>query len=69
MVKVFFKHGLVYTFTTLISRGISIILLPFYVRVLSTADYGIIDMLVLIGTFVNYIVTLEITQGIARFYG
>jgi polysaccharide biosynthesis protein len=69
MVKVFFKHGLIYTFTNLISRGISIILLPFYVRVLSTADYGIIDMLVLIGTFVNYIVTLEITQGIARFYG
>ena len=46
-----------------------LILLPIYVRVLSSADYGFLDIAVIIGSLVNFIVTLEIGQGIARFYG
>lgn len=69
MIKTFFKHGFIYSFSSFLSKGLSLILLPIYVRVLSSADYGFLDIAVIIGSLVNFIVTLEIGQGIARFYG
>lgn len=68
MLKTFFKHGLVYSASIFLSRGLSIILLPFYTRVLTPNDYGIIDIMTITTTLVSYIITLEIAQAIARFY-
>lgn len=69
MIKTFFKHGFIYSFSSFLSKSLSLILLPIYVRVLSSADYGFLDIAVIIGSLVNFIITLEIGQGIARFYG
>lgn len=69
MIKTFFKHGFIYSFSSFISKGLSLILLPIYVRVLSSADYGLLDLAAIVCSLVNYIVTLEVGQGIARFYG
>jgi hypothetical protein len=42
--------------------------LPLYTRILSTTDYGIFDLLIIFGNFVNVIVAFEISQSIYRFY-
>ncbi len=68
MIKRFFKDSAVYSVGTILSRGIQIILLPLYTRLLSTSDYGIIDILAIVGNFINVTVAFEITQGFARYY-
>lgn len=67
MIKRFLKHGLFYSLVTLLSRGISFLLLPIYTHVLSPADFGAIDMLTLLGIILNLLVALEVMQGVARF--
>lgn len=69
MLKQFFKDGVIYSISNMITRGISILLVPLYTRVLSPADYGIIDMVAVVTNLVNLTVALEITQGVARFFG
>jgi O-antigen/teichoic acid export membrane protein len=67
MLKKFLKDGAIYSISNLLSRGISIFLIPFYTRVLSPSDYGIIDILTIITTLINLTIAFEITQGIARY--
>ena len=59
--------------TTIVSVGkictqlITFFLLPLYTAILSTAEYGIVDLLnTLVGLFLP-IMTLQIEQGIFRF--
>ena len=68
MIKNFVKDGLIYAIPTFISRGMSIILVPIYTRILSTSDYGILDLLTITGTFVGMVISMELTQSVARFY-
>ena len=42
MIKQFVKDSAVYGLTTILARGISFLLLPFYTRVLMPEEYGII---------------------------
>ena len=67
MIKRFIKDGLIYTFVTLFSRGISFLLIPVYTRTFVPEEYGVIDMLTLLGIILNLSVSLEISQGIARY--
>lgn len=50
------------------SRGIAIFLVPFYTRIFTPNDYGIIDLLAISSQLIVSIFPLEITQAIARFY-
>ncbi len=68
MLKQFIKDSFVYGISGIITRGITIFLVPFYTRVLSPADYGIIDLIAIISSIVIIIFPLQITQAIARFY-
>jgi O-antigen/teichoic acid export membrane protein len=68
MLKQFFKDSFLYGIAGLLSRGISIILLPLYTRILSPVDFGIIDLVVVFASFVNVLVPLGISSGIARYY-
>ena len=68
MLKRLFSDTLIYTVPAILSRSISFLLLPIYTRILSTSDYGIFDLIMVFGGFVNLTIPLEITQGIARFY-
>lgn len=68
MIKVFFKDSIVYTLPSLVSRGISFLLLPLYTRVLSPGDYGSLDLFSIFSNIVNLTIALEITQAVARFY-
>jgi O-antigen/teichoic acid export membrane protein len=67
-IKSFIKQSSIYTISSFLSRGISLLLIPLYTRVLNPADYGAIDILTLSCTLINMIIALEIHQAIARFY-
>ena len=68
MLKRLFKDSAVYTLSSVISRGLSVLLVPLYTRVLSPADYGVIDILAVASHLITMTVALEITQGLARYY-
>lgn len=68
MFRSFLKDSAIYAVPTFISRGLSLILVPLYTRVLSPADYGSLDLLVAFAGIVNLTIALEVSQGVARFY-
>ncbi len=66
--QAFLRDSAIYAVPTWISRGLHIILVPLYTRVLSPADYGALDLLMVFASFVNLTVALEVSQGVARYY-
>jgi O-antigen/teichoic acid export membrane protein len=65
-VRRFLRDSGVYALGGLVTRGLGLLLLPFYTRVLSPHDYGLVDLLIVLGAFVNVTLTLEVSQGLAR---
>lgn len=63
----FLKDGFIYSFPTIISRGLTFLLLPIYTRYLSPTEYGIFDLIILFTNLFQIIITAEITQGLARY--
>lgn len=68
MIRTFFRDSAIYAFPTFLSSGLSLLLIPLYTRVLSTADYGTLDMLLVFGNLITLTVSLEVSQGVARYY-
>lgn len=68
MIKEFFKNSFIYTIGTILTRGISILLIPIYTRYISPTEYGIIDIFVVLASIINLTIALEITHAIARYY-
>jgi O-antigen/teichoic acid export membrane protein len=62
------RDTIMYTIPSLLTRGLGLILVPLYTRVLSPADYGSFDLLTAFAGIVNLTIALEISQGLARFY-
>lgn len=59
----------IYGLAAIFSRGLSLLVLPIYTRVLSPVDYGALDIILVIGNLAALVVPLEISQALARFYG
>ncbi|MDP3684826.1 MAG: oligosaccharide flippase family protein, partial [Ignavibacteria bacterium] len=68
MIQRFFKDSAVYTIGNILTRGMAIFMLPIYTRLLSPSDYGVIDMILIIGSLINVTIALEINQGFGRYY-
>lgn len=68
MLRQFLKDSAVYGTATILSRAVSLLLLPFYTRVLSPTDYGITDILTVFTNLVAVTIALEIVQALARHY-
>lgn len=68
MLRQFIRDIGVYGFSGMLVRMISFLLIPLYVRVLSTEDYGIIDLITLIGTLSGVMLSLELYQSVARYF-
>lgn len=68
MLRAFLKDSAIYAIPAFISRGLAIILIPLYTRVLSPADYGSLDLLLVFAGIINLTIALEVSQGVARFY-
>ncbi|GAK60666.1 polysaccharide biosynthesis protein [Candidatus Vecturithrix granuli] len=64
----FVRDSVVYAIPSMISRGLSIFLVPLYTRVLTPDDYGALDLLTAFASLVNLTVALEVSQGVARYY-
>ncbi|WP_263833680.1 oligosaccharide flippase family protein [Sulfurospirillum oryzae] len=67
MIKIFLNSSFIYMIGAL-SRGVTILLVPLYTRFFSPAEYGIIEIFAVLGSFVSLTVALEISQAVARFY-
>ena len=68
MLKSFIKDSMIYAIPSLVSRGLSLFLVPLYTRVLDPADYGALDLFMVFVNIVNLTIALEISQAVARFY-
>ena len=68
MLKAFLRDSAIYAIPSIVSRGLAIILIPLYTRVLTPADYGSFDLLFVFAALVNLTVALEVAQGVARYY-
>ena len=66
--KKLLKDTFIYGLGSFASKCIGLILLPFYTRVFSVGDYGILDILSITVMFTMLIVSLQIDQGFARFF-
>lgn len=61
------RNSALYTLSSVLTRGLSLLLLPVYARVLTRAEYGMYDYLAVIGALAAVTVGLEITQAVMRF--
>jgi O-antigen/teichoic acid export membrane protein len=68
MLRTLLKDSAVYAIPAFISRGLTLIMLPLYTRVLNPADFGSLDLFILFASIVNLTIALEVSQGVARFY-
>lgn len=68
MIKAFLRNSFIYTIGTILTKGISILLVPIYTRYLSPSEYGIIDLFVILTSIISLTIALEIHQAVVRFY-
>ena len=68
IVRRLLKDSAVYTLTRVLTGGTQIVLLPIYTRLLSPADYGAIELILIFVVLVKVIFALEINQGVARYF-
>ena len=54
--------------STILTKGISFFLLPLYTSILSTEDYGVLNMMSIGSTIVIILFTFQVGQGVARYY-
>ena len=67
MLKALLRDALVYGASTVLTRAVSLLVVPIYTRILSPAEYGAIDILSIFGNLITLTVALEIGQAVARF--
>jgi O-antigen/teichoic acid export membrane protein len=67
MVRRFFRDSAVYALPAALSRGISFLLFPLFAHRFSPMDYGVLDLVLLIGSLTAVTVALEISQGLGRY--
>lgn len=67
MLKRFITDGMFYSVGTLLSRGLSLVLIPILTRLLFEEDYGVLEIMAVSGRILIYIVSLEITHGVVRY--
>ena len=69
MLRDLLKDGGLYTMANMLTKGIGLLLIPFYTIYFSTAEYGVRDILMVFGLFAGNIFSLQLNQGLARYVG
>jgi O-antigen/teichoic acid export membrane protein len=62
------RHTLIYAAGIMLSRALSIIMLPIYTRYLSPADYGVIELIGMTLEVISIFAGAQIALGIFRYY-
>lgn len=65
----FFKDGAIYGAATILSGISNVLLVSIYTRAIEQSVYGAVEYLLVFQVLIQAVVGLELTQGIARFYG
>lgn len=65
--KYLFKNTAVFTIGNFATKVISFFLIPLYTNVLTTSEYGTVDLVVTISTIAVPIITLNIMEAVMRF--
>jgi len=68
MYKRLLKDASLYSISSLIARGFSLITVPVYTRLMSPADYGALDLLSFTAVLVVLVMGGALDQAVARFY-
>jgi len=68
MLREFAKDSVVYGVAAVLTRAVSLLLVPLLTRVLAPTEYGAVDILTLVGSLVALTVALEISQALPRFF-
>ncbi|HUP59835.1 MAG TPA: oligosaccharide flippase family protein [Thermoanaerobaculia bacterium] len=68
MLKAFIRDGAIYGVLRVLTGGIAVLLLPLYTRALAPSEYGLLELVTILGTVCTTIMTLEVAQGLARHY-
>ncbi|MGZ4494766.1 MAG: lipopolysaccharide biosynthesis protein, partial [Nocardioides sp.] len=66
MIGALLKDTVVYGLSSLLTKGLAVILLPLYTYVLTQREFGIFDLSSVLGVLVTLTVALEVSQGVAR---
>ena len=69
MLRTFIQASAVYGIARAIVLGVNIIALPIYTRHLGPAEYGVFEYLLVFIQIGFVVVALEVSQGLARFFG
>lgn len=67
MLRDLLKEGGLYTIANLVTKGISLLLIPFYSDYFTTAEYGILALLAISGGLAAALFSFQIYQGVGRF--
>lgn len=62
------KHGLIYLLGNVLARMAGFIMLPVYTRLLTTDDYGVMEILALSGDILGMLAGLGIRRAVVRLY-
>lgn len=65
--KYLLKNTAVFVVGNLATKFISFFLIPLYTNVLTTSEYGVVDLVVIVGTVAIPILTLNIMEAVMRF--
>lgn len=64
----FQKNVFLFTFGNVFINAASFFLLPLYTHLISPSDYGVINFLLIVSSFLTVVVSLSIHGGLSRFY-
>jgi O-antigen/teichoic acid export membrane protein len=67
MLKELLKEGGLYTIANLLTKGVSLMLIPFYINYFTEEEYGIRGMLSVFGSLIGAVVSFQLYQGMGRF--
>ncbi len=67
MLRDLIKEGGLYTLANLLTKGVSLLLIPFYSDYFTQAEYGILAMLGIAGALSAAVFSFQIYQGVGRF--
>jgi len=68
MLNRLFKDASLYSLSSLLARGFSLITVPIFTRILSPADYGALDLLTYVALLTPLVIGCALDQAVGRYY-
>lgn len=63
-----FKNSAIYTFVQFLQKGVGFFLLPLYTAMLTPADYGVLNIVTSLSTFLSILILLGLQGAASRYY-